>query len=912
MSIRIRLVLCLLLSSNLNLYPAIVITGDTTNSQTTSFPIGTNAFDIFGGPLQQPTMYIGAGVVNAGNQYAIARVNNYTNSLQALAPSTLDLNNVAGQTNPLCGAKINFLKLNNDKPVVLIDGSFNIYKYTNVMDKLSVVSAGPVNDTTGAQAGALLNLAVANGSLSQSFVACTPNSNLNFGTTGSGIALFEYLGTSFVAQNNNQACALDNNSSQIGINNSVTLTNAIDLHWSGELGCLFVALSAQAGSTSGNGARSIVVGKVAKATGQSYDTINFEEFVPSAAIAGNNQIIGTLTSNATVTALKLKTMYTSTKLNYLIVVGGNDVASNVGNQVYALPLVSATGTNIGQLAKYDQTPTNIYKNNFFVGRTLDTPATTSSDLLTSSDSAAIVGSGNLPLNASETITDLFISGDSVYASVGTTTASNATGIWHSQAILDQNGLIANWTTWELVGGNPAPIFGSAINAVDGSYWYLTGSDASHVNTINKTIWGNGSQDGLLGGTSSDASLGLVDNLSTLFPASTGGLFNLINIPASNPALNGITLLLATGAKQIAIINPDAAVAGDFSTGLVASSNDTYPTTTSSSTIASITGHNLTTTSALTSATLATNSLPMSWLIASGSQGVTILRKSNGEGWTTPLTSLGDLNTSYKFELFGNYQFVQKITSDQDYLYILTTTTLDRVPLNSANLASGTPTVTTIAQVGNLVGTISTDVLNDLIVSGDLAILATSAGLFRVANGSSIQDPSVSWTSVTVPEQLCVPCTKLVCVAPGENSPTSLTDGGNLYAVSSYRGLHQTIINRFYVKLAGAIDDQTILPLPDLYVKNNLSYFINFESFRDNFFTDGTLLMNSLSQDVNQNSFVNIMKPGINSGNSTAQTNPPYNISLTAINEANLVSNLLRSTNAGALLISGEFGIQVNE
>ena len=92
----------------------------------------------------------------------------------------------------------------------------------------------------------------------------------------------------------------------------------------------------------------------------------------------------------------------------------------------------------------------------------------------------------------------------------------------------------------------------------------------------------------------------------------------------------------------------------------------------------------------------------------------------------------------------------------------------------------------------------------------------------------------------------------------------------------------------------------------------MSYFINFESFRDNFFTDGTLLLNSLSQDVDQDSFVNIMKPGINSGNTTAQINPPYNISLTAINQANLISNLVRSTNAGTLLISGEFGIQVNE
>jgi len=909
----IRLVLCLLLSSNLNLYSAIIVTGDANNTtQTTSFPIGTHAFDIFGGPLQQPTMYIGANLAISANQYAIARVNNSNNSLQALTPSTINLNNTAGQSNPLSGAKIDFLKLNNDKPVVLIDGSLNIYKYTNVMDQLAVVSAGPINDTTGATAGALLNLEVANGPLSQSFVACTPNGSSNFGATGSGIALFEYIGTNFVAQNNNQTCTLDNNSSVIGINNSVNLTNTISMHWSGELGCLFVALEAQSGGTAGNGARSIVVGKVTKVPGQSYDTITFQEFVPSTAITDNNQIIGNTTSNATVTALKIKTLYTSTRLNYLIVVGGNDVASNVGNQVYALPLVSAAGSNLGTLAAYPQTPTNIYSNNFFIGRTLDTPATSSGDLLTNSDVPAIVGGGDLPLNANELITDLFTSGDSVYASVGTTTDSAATGIWHSQAILDQNGLIAGWTTWELVGGFNGPVFGAAINAVKGSYWYLTGSDASDVDTINITYWGDGNQDGLFGGTTSDAQVGLVSNLSNLFPANTDGLLNLINIPKQNPGLNGISLLIATGAKQVAIINPDAAIAGDYSSGLITSNNDSYPAANSFSTIASITGSNLTTTSAITQAAIVTNTIPMSWLVIGGSQGVSILRQTNGDGWTTPLTSLGDLNSSYGFEIFGNYQFVQKISSDQDFLYILTQQKLDRIPLNSTNLASSTPVIETVAQVGRLPGTIHTDVLNDVIISNDLAFLATSAGLLRVANGSSIQNSTVSWTQVTVPEQLCVPCTKLVSVAPISNTESSLSDGGNLYLVNSYRGLHQTIINRFYVNINGSIDDSTILPLPDLYIRNSLSYFINFESFRDNFFTDGTLLMNSLSQDANQNSFVNISKPGISSGNTTAQTNPPYNIGLSAINQANLISNLVRSTNAGALLISGQFGIQVNE
>lgn len=857
-------------------------------------------------------MYIGAGNAVANNQFAIARINNNTNTLQGLTPSTIKLNNTDNQTNPLCGAQISFLKLNNDKPVALAVGDNNIYRYSSIIDNLSLSSAGPINDASGAIAGAFLALETANGALSQSFVACTPNGDSNFGGTGSGVALFEVAGDNYVFQNDSKAVALDNASSAIGINNAVTLANTVELHWSGELNCLFVGLQAQAGSTAGNGARSIVVGKVTPVAGQNYDTITFEEFVPSSAISGNNQIIGTGTAGTTVSALKIKTLRTSTCLNYLIVNGGNSSASSVGNLIYALPIVSGNNANKGHLATYNQTPTDIYTNNFFVNRTLDTAATNPGDLLTNTATAAIVGGGQLPLNANETISDLFVSGDSVYASIGTTAISGATGIFQSQAILDQNGLISGWTQWQHVSGYQAAVFGAAINAVNGSYWYLTGSDASNVNAIQKTVWSNGSKDGLLGGTASDASLGLVANLSTLFPKSAGGVFNLVDISKFNLALNGFSMLIATGANQVALINTDAAINGDFSSGIANSNDDAYPVTSASTTIARITGNNLSTASAITTAHIATNASGMSWIILGGSNGVVILRQASGDGWSTPLTSLGDLDPSYSFELFSSYQFVQKITSDANYLYILTQNKLDKIALNSANLASSAPTITTVVQVGELLDTTSSNVLNDVIITGDLAILATSAGLFRTSNGTSIHDATPSWTSVDVPEQLVVPSTKLIEVGLSFSDRSNFGLGGNLYLVSSYRGLQQTIINRFYVNLTGAIDDNTILPLPDLYIKNSLSYFINFESFRDNFFTDGTLLINSLSRDVNQLSYAQVMLPGISSGTNAVQINKPYNLPLLEIAIANLVSNIVRSTNSGALLISGEFGIVVNE
>ncbi len=917
MSQYIRLMLYLLLSSNLNLNCSILINGDINSStQTTSFNIGPSAFDRNGGVLQKPTIYIGAKQAVANNNYAIARVNTDTNKLQPLAPSQITLNRTASEANPLYGAQINFLKLNNDLPVVLINGDSNIYKYGSVLGGLSLLSV-PVKDGNGNNTSNFFGLEAANGAQGQGFVACAPNSS-NFGSTGSGIALFKNVTsgqtTNYVMQNNSMAVALDNSSSSIKINNNVVLQNSCDIYWSGELGCLFLGLQATSNAAGGSGARSVVVGKITPVSGQDYDTISFEPIVPDSAVSGNNQIIANLVANTTTSAIKVRELITSTRLHYLIVLGGNNSASNVGNKVYALPLVNAAGDNLGHLAAYNQTPTDIYNSsNILIGRTLETAATSSSDLLTTSDEQAIVGGGNLPLLASESVTNLFISGDCVYAAIGTSANSNAAGIWKSQAIFNQNGLIESWTAWEKVSGFSGPVFGMGINNQDATYWYLTGSDINSVNTIKKTVWSDGAKDGLLGGTTTNPNVGLVNILSELFPSNNGGVFNLVNFTSNNPALNGISLLIATGYQSLAIINPSASTAGDYASGLVESTNDAYPSASSSSTIASITGPNLSTISAINNAHLATNQdLGMSWLIVSGSQGVAILRTSDGSGWTTPLTSLAGLDSSYGFEIFGNYQFVKKIASDDRYLYILTQTQLDRIEMTSENLSAANPVVETVCQIGLLPSSTSNDIFNDVVLVERLAIVASSAGLYRVANGSDIQNPVVEWVLVTVPEQIVKPCTKLVSINPTPGTDLTLNEAGNLYVINSYNGLHQTTINRFYIKLTGEINDNTILPLPDLYIANELSYFINFESFRNNFFTDGTFLINSLSQDANLSSYAQIMQPNIESGDTTAQTRNSYNINLPAITQSNAITSILRDSNGGALIISGEFGIRINE
>lgn len=918
-----RLVLCLLINSNLSLYSSQLITGDsTTSGETTSFAIGAHAFDIFGGALETPSMYIGAGSVVANNTYAIARATRTSTKLEALAPEKITLDNVADQNNPLYGAKIDFLKLSNDNPLVVKNGDKNVYMYSNVISGIQGVklfSSGEVKDTTGSVTNTILNIESVNGPTGYSFAACTPTGSSTFGGAGSGIALLRKAMDSnnvstFVLQNDSKASALDTTSASIKIGSDVaSLASVVDLHWSGELECLFIGLQTTAGSTSGDGARSIVIGKIKPVSGKTYSEITFESFAPDAIFASSNdKIIGTGTAGGEVSAINLKTLVTSTRINYLIVNGGNGAASTVGNKVYALPLVNDGSTNQGHLAKYDQTPTDTFvaENDMFTKRTLTTAAATASDALTASSTAARVGGGDLPIAASESISDMFTANDSVYVSVGTTTTSSATGIYHSQAILGEDGLVKNWTAWQKVSGFEGKVFGANMDQRQGLYWYLTGASASTVNTIKHTLWGTATKDGLLGGTTSDESVGLIANMSTLFPSTSGGIFKTVNVPKEDPAIttsSNTSLLITTGFGKVAIVNPSAAAAGDFSAGLVESTNDTIPTTNSSSTIVSVTGDNLTDLGPITTANVATAS-GQSWVVVGGADGVAILRQTSGAGWSGTLSDLSTLTTSLKFEKFGSYKYVKKITSDGTYLYILTEDKLDKIQLLGINLASSTPTIATIAQVGTLTGTAANDSFNDFVVSGHLGLLATSAGLYRVGNSSTIFGTQ-NWTTVNIPEQGSEPCSQLITVSP-TGLESNLVNGGNLYVLSSYRGLHQAQVNRFYVKFSSAISDTTIQPLPDIFKKGTNSFFLDFGSFRDTFFTDGTMLINTLSKDSSEDSYVQLMSPGITSGTNPTIIAKAFKPEL-SLDSTNFVSNITRSSNSGALLIAGEFGIQAN-
>jgi len=223
-----------------------------------------------------------------------------------------------------------------------------------------------------------------------------------------------------------------------------------------------------------------------------------EPIVAFSAISGANEIVVAKGSSVNLRVLKIGVLRASTGPSYLIVNGGQGTTDTVGNLVFAMPLVdnATTLTINGTLAKYNAPLVN----NVFV-----TPATANGDLLTASDSPAMVGAGPAPLAATDTISDMVVVGDAVYISIGEEqSATNDTGIWYSQAEFDDTGKILRWTPWtkrvvpiNLFPNNllPGHVVSSGavkffnIDAKTGNVWVV---EADTGQVVGITSWSTGS------------------------------------------------------------------------------------------------------------------------------------------------------------------------------------------------------------------------------------------------------------------------------------------------------------------------------------------------------------------------------------------------------------------------------------
>ncbi|MFC1842163.1 hypothetical protein ACFLYU_00715 [Candidatus Dependentiae bacterium] len=258
------------------------------------------------------------------------------------------------------------------------------------------------------------------------------------------------------------------------------------VNWDEHLQRLYIGIDqVTTATTESDGARSVIVARV-----NANESLSFSKIAPDSAfeLGDETQIVGVRIDENNVTGLtigvhNLRVMHTSTGKSYLIVNGGNSVLVDAqievpGNRIFALPLVdhASTPTTHGTLARYE-----ITNNGPFT-----TQATVPSDLLTSDDDQANVGTGPLALQPEDRISDIVVVGDAVFVSTDATqTTNHEPGIFYSQAMFDEDGSIYQWTPWTK---RAFPFYEATdgqvkffdIDAANGKIWAVDGVETSSV------------------------------------------------------------------------------------------------------------------------------------------------------------------------------------------------------------------------------------------------------------------------------------------------------------------------------------------------------------------------------------------------------------------------------------------------
>ena len=87
-----------------------------------------------------------------------------------------------------------------------------------------------------------------------------------------------------------------------------------------------------------------------------------------------------------------------------------------------------------------------------------------------------------------------------------------------------------------------------------------------------------------------------------------------------------------------------------------------------------------------------------------------------------------------------------------------------------------------------------------------------------------------------------------CTAGRAQTVATTGSGGQIYLLTADRGRNRAQINRFAIanRADEPIDDMTVQPFPDIFIKEIPSYFVNLSEYRNLFVTDGVLNFHACS------------------------------------------------------------------
>jgi hypothetical protein len=916
-----------------------VIPGDAPlDSHTTMInPIGSFAFDTANNSYSRFTLFIGAGSAVSGNRYAVGRLerqrdNQFSGDQKVIpmAPLQVLINNNAHMvSNPLCGAEIAYLAQVNNKPGVVTTAQNNLVHIIRNDEGSAIYSSPEMRDVNGQISGGILKFtgieSYSGGFFAAAVAACGSHS---LSAIGGGISLVttQKIGDNSGQENivvcnanpydsitsDNCPSPVNRGTQALAIGGDLTSLDITDMYWDAQLGRLLLAFNVRSGSNSNYGARAVAMGQLAGS-----NKLIIRPIAPSQVFTSSgDQIIGAVGSQVPVSIAKVRTMYTSTKSTYLIVVGGNGDSECVGNQVYAMPLVTGNSNAYGMLADVNQTPKNF--------RTFEKPALTSNDIFTTHSQGAQVGGGLLPLSTHQNVRDISVVGDTVYIAISDSyDGTTEPGIWSSQAIINNTGSIVAWTPWVRSAGTGSPVLGVQMDRARASFWYLTGTSTADINTIRITDL-SASKDNLLAGTFDDQSVGLAQIISCNEYSEPIQIQGLKDFSRTTPGFDNVSLLVATSTNRVVIAETGRQQCsgqgfiphtGDFKSGM-SISYDGSLLHSSTGLVAIVQGGVLADLGPITTAAIATHGNDH-WLVVGGINGLAVLADDNGYGWQGSINSLADLaalNLSFRMLKSTNsgYHIVRSLVVQDNNLFIMTYDHLDRVELTPASVKQGLITPSIIATLKDL-GISSYGDFNDLVLYGPLALLATSKGLYRSGNGINVQiadgSNAVGWLPVIIPEWNG-PVQQIFSIS----SYSGALVKSDLYLLCAYRGLNSAHINRFFVDtpICSNVTDSTIQPFKsDYFVMNKPSYVIDFGYYIDSLFMQGSLLFTSHCRDYDNPIFMGIINSGLYSESYFMAYGHTIIRSVFTPTEQ-FIGPMSQSSALGSIFFWGDGGLRVNE
>ncbi len=699
------------------------------------------------------------------------------------------------------------------------------------------------------------------------------------------------------------AIPLDFSSDAVKINHDLAyIDNTIDMVWDTQLNVLYAALHVKSANHDDAGAQALVVIK------WNSGEWKIEPFAPATTLSvDKNTIFGALGADKEITLHKLCTMRNSAELPYLLVLGGTGTPEQTKHTVYALPVFAKKEKEDDQEAAYGhmaKKKSSIKVANPFVKHPtahytfFDQNATTQEDAFLADDAAAVVGGGALKEGP---ISSIIAHHDLVYAMVSSADEGCLPGVFVSRALMDATGTITAWTAWQRVAGITDAVLGATVQEKDGSIIFYCKDNDTQTIAVKQTSWLKDEH----------IQSQLEKTIKNHF---TQGIGSMVNFHADR-ATEKAPHLAILGNNKIAIvktgyINNGAIIPVEDNsfTNAVECANGSIDKELTDTSILVISGGALQDIAPLTSVALVQNETE-EWLLVGGTKGVAVLTDDLGNGFIRTGDASNSIISSIKkpmsFKKVSSCRFVCKIMGDRSHAYVLTKNGLERINLTSAPFKNGLQSTVLASSKDLLKGQ---GCFFDMIISEKLAILATSAGMVRIANGKDIasvqSELDAQWQYIPLREQMGATLHFDIQSSSGRAQDVSRGQGGMFYVLDSAYGKNRARVHRVVVESTqgeAQVTDATVTPALDIFPGKNNSSHVTLSSSRKKIATDGALLLSFPSPDKN--------KLGIVSGGTMRGH---VNNLITLPVETGEIETLVRESASGRWFVGGSFGLLIHE